>query len=96
MHLESDTSEAAGWWIDSAIGERVFPDRVTSLEATFGVRLEDGYAHLAQEVVDRLSAWCAAATVMGMTSAPGGWTLLHCPLHPAGEMVVYPRSAPNG
>jgi hypothetical protein len=71
----------------------VVPDRVTSLAATFGIRMDDGYAHLAQEMVDRLSAWCADGALIAMTAAPRKWTLLHCPQHPAGEIVIYPSSA---
>jgi hypothetical protein len=93
VHLDFDTSEAAGWWTDSNTGERVFPDRVTELNSTFGVRMADGYAHLAREMVRRLVEWCADGSLIAMTSAPGKWTLLHCPLHAAGEMVVLPRSS---
>lgn len=31
-----DTSEAAGFWMEAATGERVFPDTVSSVELTAG------------------------------------------------------------
>ena len=91
--LEFDTTGAAGWWIEAATGEQVFPASVTSLRAEFGVWLEPEFAHLAAALLRRLSAWVADGSLIAMTSAPGKWTLLRCPGHPAGAVVVFPRSA---
>ena len=82
--LEFDTTGAAGWWIEAATGEQVFPASVTSLRAEFGVWLEPEFAHLAAALLRRLSAWVADGSLIAMTSAPGKWTLLRCPGHPAG------------
>jgi hypothetical protein len=90
--LEFDTSEAAGWWRDAGTGEQFFPDRVTSLSAEFGVTLDAGFEYLGAALLCRLSAWTADCSLIAMTSAPGKWTLLRCPGHPAGAEVVFPRS----
>lgn len=90
--LTFDTSGAAGYWTDSATGWTVYPDTVKSLDITFGVSLDSGFVHLAAEMTKRLSAWCADGALIAMTSAPGKWTLLRCPGHPAGGEVPIPRS----
>lgn len=90
--LDFDTSEAAGWWIDED-GEQVFPDRVTKLEITYGVVMDEGFEHLAERMTERLGAWGKDRALIAMTSAPGKWTLLRCPGHPAGEQMAIPRSA---
>jgi hypothetical protein len=95
--LAFDTSDAAGWWKDSGTGERVFPERVTELNITFGVTLTDGFAFLAERLVRRLSAWSTDRALIAMTAAPGKFTRLYCPGHPAGGEAVIPRSAlPSG
>jgi len=93
--LEFDASEAAGWWVEDATGQRVVPTQVTSLSATFGVKLPDDMGRVADLMLERLSAWASDGALMAMTSAPGKWTLLYCPGHPAGEQVVYPRGEPR-
>lgn len=87
-----DTSEAAGFWIDSSTGERVIPDTVTSYEITAGLRVAPGYELLLHMMISRLEAWQADRSLITSTSAPGKWTLLHCPGHPAGGMVPIPRT----
>lgn len=87
-----DASQATGWWID-AEGERVWPDRVMRVEVMFGIHLAAGYEYLAAEVMQVLSAWAKDAAPVTMTAAPGKWTLLSCPGHPAGTGVVIPRSS---
>jgi hypothetical protein len=95
--LAFDTSDTAGWWKDSRTGERVFPERVTELNITFGVTLADGFAFLAERLVRRLSAWSTDGALIAMTAAPGKFTRLYCPGHPAGGEAVIPRSAlPSG
>jgi hypothetical protein len=86
-----DTAEATGWWIEAGTGEKVSPDRVAELTMAFGVKLGDGHGHLAAVMLGRLEAWARDGAAVTMTSAPGKWTLLLCPGHPAGEVMVIPR-----
>jgi hypothetical protein len=90
--LTFDTREAAGFWADPETGGRVFPDTVTSLEITAGLGMRPGFRHLADIMLRRLEAWRADAALIALTSAPGKWTLLHCPDHPAGALVPVPRT----
>jgi hypothetical protein len=55
--LGFDTSEAAGWWLDSPTRVWVFPSRVTQLTVSFAVTMQPGYEHLAPEMLSRLRAW---------------------------------------
>ena len=70
----------------------MFPERVTELHSTFGVTLDDGFQFLAERLVRRLSAWSTDRALIAMTAAPGKFTRLDCPGHPAGEEAVIPRS----
>jgi hypothetical protein len=89
--VEFDASEAAGWWTDTQTGERVFPDKVTEFSYTFGLRLEDGHEYLAAALMERMSAWAKSGALIALTSAPGKWTLLHCPDSPGSSFVVLSR-----
>jgi hypothetical protein len=91
--LSFDTSDATGWWTDSATGEQVYPDRVTELNMTFGLAMAEGFAFLAEDLVRRLSVWSTDRALITMTAAPGKWNFLYCPGHPAGEQAIVPRSA---
>lgn len=90
--LTFDTGEAAGFWIDSRTRERVFPDRVSSVEITGGFGMLPGSRWLLDLMIRRLEAWRADRALVAVTMAPGRWTLLHCPQHPAGTMVPIPRT----
>ena len=85
------TSEATGFWNDSLTGERVIPSEVTSVETVFGLRMRPGTRWILDTVMMRLYAWRHDGALVTMTSAPGKWTLLYCPQHPAGEIVPVPR-----
>ncbi len=93
--LDFDTTKAVGWWIEPS-GERVYPDPVTRLQSTYGVQMAPGFAHVARQVTAVLSAWAEDSYLITMTSAPGKWTLLCCPGHPAGQYTVIPRSRITG
>ena len=93
--LTFDTSEAAGWWTDSQTGEQHFPDQINHVEITCGFAMLDGYGQLAEEMIRRLGAWGKDRALIAVTSAPHKWTLLRCPQHPAGEVVVLPRRMPQ-
>jgi hypothetical protein len=95
MLIDFDTTQATGWWIDSRTGEQVWPDTVRSLEMTFGVTFDSGHEHLAVGIMRRLRGWANDAAPITMTSAPGKWTLLSCPGHPAGSELPVPRSEPT-
>lgn len=82
---------AGGWWADASTGERVFPDRFTHASVTFGIQMQPGFAYLLDTVIETLEAWSADRSPLAMTCAPGKWTLLHCPGHPAGTVAVVPR-----
>ncbi len=90
-----DSSEAAGFWIEAAPGERVFPDTVSSVELTAGFGMLPGSRWLLDLMIRRLEAWRANRSLVAVTMAPGKWTLLHCPQHPAGTMVPIPRTDPS-
>ena len=89
--IDYDVSEAGGFWTDASTGQRVVPDRVTRTYCTFGLKMQPGYEYLLDDMIGRLEAWQRDKAVIAMTAAPGKWTLLHCPGHPAGSQVVYPR-----
>src|SRR5262249_42649881 len=90
--LTFDTSEAAGFWIDPRTHERVFPDTVSSVEITRGFGMLPGSRWLLTLMIRRVEAWRANHALVAVTMAPGKWTLLHCPQHPAGTMVPMPRT----
>jgi hypothetical protein len=90
------TGEAAGFWIDTGTGERVYPDQVTSVDLAAGLAMRPGAGWLLNFMLRRLEAWRADAALVAMTGAPGKWTLLYCPRHPAGEIVPVPRTGPAG
>lgn len=46
-------------------------------------------------MIRRLEAWRADRSLVAVPMAPGKWTLLHCPQHPAGTMVPIPRTDPS-
>lgn len=86
-----DITEASGFWTDAATGQRVIPDRVTTLTTTFGLRMLPGFDFMVEDMISRLEAWQRDRSVVALTAAPGKWTVLHCPEHPAGSLVVWPR-----
>lgn len=90
--LTLDTRESAGFWTDSSTGERFYPDTVTSCAITAGLRMEPGYEYLLDMMIARLEAWKADKELITVTGAPGRWTLLYCPGHPAGQTVPIPRT----
>jgi hypothetical protein len=90
--LTFDTSEAAGFWIDSRTRERVFPNTVSTVEITGGFGMLPGSRWLLSLMIRRVEAWRADQALVAVTMAPGKWTLLHCPQHPAGTMVPMPRT----
>ena len=86
-----DTRNAAGSWADAATGEWVCPDAVTELTITFGLRMQEGFGHLAAVMLGRLEGWASACVPIEMTAAPGKWTLLRSP----SDELPIPRSAPS-
>jgi hypothetical protein len=94
MMIEFDTTEAAGWWLDNT-DTPVVPDRITSLTVTFGATFDPGHEHRALAMIDRLTAWAKSGAVLTMSAAPGKWTRLSSPGHPAGSELPIPRSTPT-
>lgn len=93
LALTFDASEAAGWWLDAETLERVYPDKVSSVELAAGYGMAPGFRHLSDIMLRRLETWRADRALVAVTGAPGKWTLLHCPQHPAGTMVPIPRTS---
>lgn len=93
--LVFETSEAAGFWIDLGTGECFYPDQVKNFEWTGAVAMAPGFGHMMDVMIRRLEAWRADGSLVAVTAAPGKWTLLHCPQHPAGMLVPLPRGNPD-
>lgn len=87
-----DTRQAAGSWLDQATGEWVPQDSVTELTIVFGLQMEEGFGHVAGQILDRLNGWAVACVPVEMVAAPGKWTLLRGP----DDDVPIPRGAPTG
>jgi hypothetical protein len=64
-------------------------DRVTELTVTFALRMEEGYARIAELMATRLQNWAETGVPIEMTAAPGKWTLLSSPP----DVVPVPRGA---
>src|ERR1700722_10168688 len=86
-----DASGGGGYWSEAATGEGGFPDRMTRCEITAGLVMQPGFGWLLDLMLGRLEAWRADGALVAVTGAPGKWTLLHSPRHPAGPMVLVPR-----
>jgi len=84
-----DTTGAAGFWADAATGETASLARVTELTITFAVRMDAGYAAIAELMAARLQSWAETGVPLEMTAAPGKWTLLRSPT----DVVPVPRGA---
>jgi hypothetical protein len=85
------TDGASGWWRDTADGEVVYPDSVTTLEAVFGLRMDAGHELLLEWLIGRLESWREEGCALTMTSAPGKWTGL-APSERPGELAAIPRT----
>ncbi len=65
---------------------------MTELTITFGVQMDEGFAHLAHLIVERLNGWADVGLPVEMTAAPGKATFLRSPA----DMVLVPRGPLGG
>ena len=91
-----DTSQAAGFQADPGTGTQARLGMVTHT----GIAASFSKCPASQQMVhiaaDWLEAWRADAAPVELTMAPGKWTRLHCPDHPAGSTIPLPRTEDTG
>lgn len=91
-----DTGRAAGFRADPGTGTQARLGMVTHTGIAASFSRCPASLRMVRIAAALLEAWRADGAPVELTMAPGKWTRLHCPGHPAGSTIPLPRTEDTG